>query len=293
MFKTSNYLDDFIISLKNLNEIVEKRAKLNLLDSAVLAESFYKELLNKLFSWRLDNLNITRSNFEAIDLIDKTNKVIIQVSCTCENKKIRNTLSKNELKKEEYKDFSLYFLFIGNQNKNVKKAKYTTAGQLIFNAKQNIFLTEDIIKVFQYSSPDMQSKVIEIIQQYLFDENNINNAVSKKDLSRVILEKLDENSEIFFKYGPHSQLAMKSPYSKSSYQIWEKKKKEIIANNNIIIELYNKDQQLFERDEKNLFNKFKLNAESFEQNNKKRLDSNAYESFPKEFPRMLESIIEN
>ena len=41
----------------------------------------------------------------------------------------------------------------------------------------------------------------------------------KKDLSRVILEKLDENSEIFFKYGPHSQLAMKSPYSKSSYQI--------------------------------------------------------------------------
>ena len=101
MFKTSNYLDDFIISLKNLNEIVEKRAKLNLLDSAVLAESFYKELLNKLFSWRLDNLNITRSNFEAIDLIDKTNKVIIQVSCTCENKKIRNTLSKNELKKEE------------------------------------------------------------------------------------------------------------------------------------------------------------------------------------------------
>ena len=47
---TSDNIDEFIVALKDLNEIIEKRAKLNLLDKAVLAESFYKEILNKLFT---------------------------------------------------------------------------------------------------------------------------------------------------------------------------------------------------------------------------------------------------
>ena len=72
---TSDNIDEFILALRDLNEIIEKRAKLNLLDKAVLAESFYKEILNKLFSWELKNLNIAQSNFEAIDLIDKSNNI--------------------------------------------------------------------------------------------------------------------------------------------------------------------------------------------------------------------------
>ena len=72
---TSDNIDEFILALRDLNEIIEKRAKLNLLDNAVLAESFYKEILNKLFSWELKNLNIAHANFEAIDLIDKSNNI--------------------------------------------------------------------------------------------------------------------------------------------------------------------------------------------------------------------------
>ncbi len=121
---TSDNIDEFILALRDLNEIIEKRAKLNLLDDAVLAESFYKEILNKLFSWELKNLNITQSNFEAIDLIDKSNNILVQVSCTCENRKIHSTISKKELSKEDYKGFELYFVFVGKQNSNVKKCKY-------------------------------------------------------------------------------------------------------------------------------------------------------------------------
>lgn len=122
---TSDNIDEFILALRDLNEIIEKRAKLNLLDKAVLAESFYKEILNKLFSWELKNLNIAQSNFEAIDLIDKSNNILVQVSCTCENQKIHSTISKKELLKEDYKGFELYFVFVGRQNSNVKKANIT------------------------------------------------------------------------------------------------------------------------------------------------------------------------
>ena len=45
MFETSDNINQFIRTLRDLNEIIEKRAKLNLLDNAVLAESFYKEIL--------------------------------------------------------------------------------------------------------------------------------------------------------------------------------------------------------------------------------------------------------
>lgn len=55
MFETSDNINQFIRTLRDLNEIIEKRAKLNLLDNAVLAESFYKEILNALFSWKLEN----------------------------------------------------------------------------------------------------------------------------------------------------------------------------------------------------------------------------------------------
>ncbi|MFC2628710.1 MAG: SMEK domain-containing protein, partial [Streptococcus mutans] len=92
LFETSDNINQFIRTLRDLNEIIEKRAKLNLLDNAVLAESFYKEILNALFSWKLENLNIEQSNFEAIDLIDDKNKIVVQISCTCENQKVHGTI---------------------------------------------------------------------------------------------------------------------------------------------------------------------------------------------------------
>lgn len=293
IFRISENIDGFIIALRDLNEIIEKRAKLNLLDNAVLAESFYKEILNCLFLWELENLNIEHSNFEAIDLIDKKNKVVVQVSCTCENKKVHNTISKNELSKASYKGYTLYFIFVGKQNSNVKKGKYNNSSQLTFNAENNIFLTEDLIKVFQALKPNCQIEVLKIIHSYLSKETTLINNLSKKEVSEKILEILDENGEIFFKYGPYSKVALTSSMSESSYKIWNEKKQEIIGNNKEILNLYNKYQSLFDRDEKALFNKFKSNVESFEYNYRQRLDPGVYHSFPEDFPKMLESIVNN
>ena len=288
---TSDNIDEFILALRDLNEIIEKRAKLNLLDKAVLAESFYKEILNKLFSWELKNLNIAQSNFEAIDLIDKSNNILVQVSCTCENQKIHSTISKKELSKEDYKGFELYFVFVGKQNSNVKKGKYNCNPQLSFNPNTNILLTDDLIKCYQDLNPSAQDKVLDIIRSYLTKENKVNNSISKMEISEIILEILDENSQIFYKYGPKSDVALNSPMSEASFKIWCKSKMKIIDNNKKILNIYQQHKLLFSREEKLLFHKFELNVKSLEQNNEDRLDSSAYEPFPEEFPKMLEQIV--
>ncbi|RSJ97167.1 SMEK domain-containing protein [Streptococcus cristatus] len=290
---TSDNIDGFILALRDLNEIIEKRAKINLLDNAVLAESFYKEILNSLFSWELRNLNIEQSNFEAIDLIDSNNKVVVQVSCTCENQKIRSTISKKELAKKDYKGYELYFVFIGKQNCNVKNGEYNCASQLTFNSKKNILLTEDLIKKYQDLNPKAQDKILNIIRSYLTKENKVNNSTSKIKISEMILEILDGNSQIFYKYGPKSDVALNSPMSEASFKIWCESKMKIIDNNKKILNIYQKYKFLFSRKEKSLFHKFELNVTSFEQNNEERLDSNAYEPFPEEFPEMLEKIVSN
>lgn len=289
----SDNIDEFILALRDLNEIIEKRAKLNLLDKAVLAESFYKEILNKLFSWELKNLNIAQSNFEAIDLIDKSNNILVQVSCTCEKQKIHSTILKKELLKEDYKGFELYFVFVGRQNSNVKKGKYNCIPQLSFNPNKNILLTDDLIKCYQDLNPSAQDKILDIIRSYLTKENKVNNSISKMEISEIILEILDENSQIFYKYGPKSDVALNSPMSEASFKIWCKSKMKIIDNNKKILNIYQQHKLLFSREEKLLFHKFELNVKSLEQNNEDRLDSSAYEAFPEELPKMLEQIVSN
>ena len=290
---TSDNIDGFILALRDLNEIIEKRAKLNLLDNAVLAESFYKEILNKLFSWELKNLNIAHANFEAIDLIDKSNNILVQVSCTCENQKIRSTISKKELLKDDYKGFEIYFVFVGKQNSNVKKGKYNCISQLSFNPSTHILLTDDLIKCYQDLNPNVQDEILNITRSYLTKENKVNNSISKIKISEMILEILDENRQIFYKYGPKSDVALNSPMSEASFKKWCEGKMKIIENNKKILNIYQEYKLFFCRKEKLLFHKFELNVTSFEQNNKARLDSNLYEPFPEEFPKMLERIVSN
>ena len=71
--KYFNYIE------KKLTELacsINLRGKLNILELHNHSENFYAYFLNKLYGWDLKNLNIFKSNVEAIDLIDNTNKII-------------------------------------------------------------------------------------------------------------------------------------------------------------------------------------------------------------------------
>lgn len=69
---------------------------MNILDLHVHSEDFYQNFFNILYGWNLENLNNQNKlqNIEAIDLIDHSSKVIIQVSATNTKEKIESTLQK-------------------------------------------------------------------------------------------------------------------------------------------------------------------------------------------------------
>src|SRR5665648_286079 len=73
---------------------VDSRGKLNILDFHAHSENFYQHFFNKLFNWELINLNESKQNIEAIDLIDHSNKYIVQVSATNTKEKMEAALEK-------------------------------------------------------------------------------------------------------------------------------------------------------------------------------------------------------
>ena len=87
-----NYVD---VRLNLLALRIVGRGKLNILDFHLHSENFYLHFFNKLYLWKLENMNAVQQNVEAIDLIDKTNKIIFQVSATSTKAKIETTLAKS------------------------------------------------------------------------------------------------------------------------------------------------------------------------------------------------------
>ena len=68
-----NYIED---KLSCLAASITSRGRLNLLDLHIHSENFYRDLLNILFDWELENLTETEQKIAAIDLIDYKNKLL-------------------------------------------------------------------------------------------------------------------------------------------------------------------------------------------------------------------------
>ncbi|RIL68485.1 hypothetical protein BUY49_11830, partial [Staphylococcus devriesei] len=95
------------------------------------------------------------------------NNIIIQVSSTCSKQKIENTLKKDIIKEKKKENFRLKFLFIGEQNKNIKNKSYINPYNILFNPKEDILLIEDLNEQFLYKDVNQQSEIIELLNQEL------------------------------------------------------------------------------------------------------------------------------
>ncbi len=69
------------------------------LDLTIYSEYFFRDLLNIVYGYSLENHNKKQKNAPAFDLIDNTNKIIIQVTATCKKQKIEDTLKKRVFNK--------------------------------------------------------------------------------------------------------------------------------------------------------------------------------------------------
>ena len=119
MITRGHFIGEIVDELSSVANQIAARSKLGLLDLNVFSENFFRDILNALYGWRLENLNETRSNEPGVDLGDKVNKVAVQVTSRSDAAKVNGTLQKLTVgQSNEYKQI---FVFVAGQ----KQGSYT------------------------------------------------------------------------------------------------------------------------------------------------------------------------
>ncbi len=168
---------------------VELRGKLNILNFHIHSENFYLHLLNLLFDWKLENENVKLQNIPSIDLIDKTNKIFIQVSATNTKQKIENTLKGKILK--NYQNYNFKFISISKDANELRNKTYTTPFSINFNPQTDIFDVKSILNTILSSDIDKLRKLQEFIKKELGQETD--NEKLDLNLTTVINVLVKEN----------------------------------------------------------------------------------------------------
>ena len=161
---------------------IEMESKLNVLDLHIHAENFYRDFLCLLFGWNLKNLNGEIQNVEAIDLIDETNKIIIQVSSTNTKEKINHSLSKIDTSK--YFGFTFKFISIARSAALLRTKTYKIPQNITFIPKEDIYDIPYLLKVIQNFDIEKIEKVYDFIKKEL--GKNIDTSTIDSDLTQVV-----------------------------------------------------------------------------------------------------------
>jgi hypothetical protein len=163
---------DYIEEKLNLLALrINARGKLNILNLHVHSENFYLHFFNDLFGWNLENLNKIQQNVEAIDLIDHTNKFIIQISATNTKTKIESALSKDILKK--YPAYHFKFISISKDASDLRKSTFSNPHNLAFVPKDDIYDTASILNDIISLNVVKQKQVYQFIKEELGNEIDV------------------------------------------------------------------------------------------------------------------------
>ena len=151
---------------------------MNLLDSNVLLEDVFKEILNITYGLKLQNANLIKQNIRAIDLIDCSSKTIIQVSSDNSKAKVQTSLDKIEQPK--YEGYTFKFVCISKGVSHLKKHHFNVPEGISFNAEKDSYDDKRILR-------DVLAKDIDTIRKLaLYLEKSILPATADERRPSVI-----------------------------------------------------------------------------------------------------------
>lgn len=227
-----NYIEEH---LSFLAYRVESRGKLNILDLHLHSENFYRDFLNLLYGLGLENLNKVNQNVEAIDLIDKTNKIVIQVSSINTKQKIDSALEKGSM--ANYKGWSFKFISIARSASILRTKTFANPHGLIFSPETDIIDIDSLKREICGLAIDKLQEIATFIRKELGHDTT--SMVIESDLTRVITMlaqvdwstydqiKLDNDFQIDTKID-HNDL-IKSKVFIKEYNIWQNSVRRIYS----------------------------------------------------------------
>jgi hypothetical protein len=154
-----NYIEE---RLDLLSLRIQRRGKLNLLELNIHAENFYRDLLNLLYGWNLENMNAAHQNEKAIDLMDTNNKLVVQVSATNTKVKIQSSLSNLN-----FYDYTFKFLSITQSSDDLRKVNYDIPKGIKFVPSDDIIDIDSILRVVESLGINEQKRLYDFIEREL------------------------------------------------------------------------------------------------------------------------------
>jgi len=214
-------LEKIISLLSHLQLCVKNSNSISLTDINIIAEDFFRDLLNLIYDLNLKNINLIEGkNFPAIDLVDENKKIVYQVTSDSSKRKIKYTINKFIENKLFQKYKILFFMIIGDKKRY--KSKFDTKGKFVFDESKHIkgivdvindvrsFRGEKITKILNFLETELEPKLysaegtvaneIETIMdliEYLSDESN-----SVK--LRKITSEPDPEKKIYKRFANHA-----------------------------------------------------------------------------------------
>lgn len=163
-----NYFNVIEERLNLLALRIISRGKLNILDFHGHAEYFYQHFLNEVYGWTATNENDNKQNVEAIDLIDHTNKFVIQVSATASKQKIESSLAKDSI--NNYVGYTFKFISIARDADDLRKDTFKNPYGINFKPSTDIIDKNSILSKIRGLLPDDLKRVYEFIKKELVPE---------------------------------------------------------------------------------------------------------------------------
>lgn len=144
------------------------RGRLNILDFHGHSENFYQHFLNELYGWAVSNENEIKQNAEAIDLVDHSNKLVLQVSATASKQKIESSLSKNSIK--NHQGYTFKFVSIARDADELRKETFKNPHEIAFSPVSDIIDKNSILSKIRGLNIDDQERIYEFVKKELVNE---------------------------------------------------------------------------------------------------------------------------
>lgn len=159
IYKFQKYFNNIQLKLNWLRINLESDSSLGLYEANIASEDFFADLFSIIRNSKYENINKTKKNAPAIDLINKDKKIGIQVTATNTSNKITNTIKKFKKYKYPEKGYSLE-IFILTQKEEYGKS-----------SEAKIYDMSDLIAEIYKLSSEQKKAISDLIDKNLITIN--------------------------------------------------------------------------------------------------------------------------
>jgi hypothetical protein len=174
------------------------RNSLNLQDINVIAENFYRDLLNLLYGYSLKNANHEKQNVASIDLFDDEKRLAIQVTSDNSSAKVHDTIhgfNEGSL----YKKYDRLIVLVITTKLDFPKTKFKNVGNVPFSKEHDIIDVASILK----DIADLKLEKLQIVEEFIVNQvatkasfHKRNKESNEVETIMKLIEYLSTNSDI-------------------------------------------------------------------------------------------------